>query len=100
MCKCTEDIKNIIGACCPLMAPDVSFGPGCSPGVDTVAATGFDGFRKRGYSIMAAVSFDSRQKFRYANITMVRGLDACIGNVREPGDLMVKLKVPGLTGEK
>ena len=60
-----EDITNIVGANYPLMAPYISFGPGSSPGVYTVEATGYKDSHKKGYSILATVTFDSPKKYRY-----------------------------------
>ena len=60
-----EDVKDIIGDHYPLMAPYAAFVPGGGSAVFTVEATGYKDGRKRGHAILATVSFDSPQQYRY-----------------------------------
>jgi general secretion pathway protein K len=60
-----EDIKDIIGSSYTQTAPHVSFAPGSASRAYTVEATGYKGNQKKGYSILATVTFDSLQQYRY-----------------------------------
>jgi general secretion pathway protein K len=60
-----EDVKNIVGANYSLMAPYISFGSTSSQGIFTVEATGYKGSPQKGYSILATITFESQQKYRY-----------------------------------
>ena len=60
-----EDIKDIIGSSYSQMAPTVSFAPGSTSGAYTVESTGYKGNQKKGYSILATVTFDSLKQYRY-----------------------------------
>jgi hypothetical protein len=60
-----DDIKDIIGSSYSQTAPYVSFAPGSTPGAYTVEATGYKGDQKKGYSILATITFDSVQQYRY-----------------------------------
>jgi general secretion pathway protein K len=60
-----EDVKNIVGANYSLMVPYISFGSTNSQGIYTVEATGYKGSPQKGYSILATITFESRQKYRY-----------------------------------
>jgi general secretion pathway protein K len=60
-----EDIKDIIGSSYSQTAPYVSFAPGSTAGAYTVEATGYKGDQKKGYSILATLTFDSVQQYRY-----------------------------------
>jgi general secretion pathway protein K len=61
-----EDIKDIIGSSYTQTAPYVSFAPGNTSRAYTVEATGYKGNQKKGYSILATVTLDSVQQYRYA----------------------------------
>jgi general secretion pathway protein K len=59
------DVRELLGAAYPLMAPYVSFGPGSLPGVFSVEATGYKDTPKKGHTILATVAFDDPRKYRY-----------------------------------
>jgi general secretion pathway protein K len=59
------DVRELLGAAYPLMAPYVSFGLGSLPGVFSVEATGYKENPKKGHSIRATVAFDSPRQYRY-----------------------------------
>jgi len=59
------DVKELLGAAYPLMAPYVSFGPSGAPGVFSVEATGYKDTPKKGHSILATVAFDGPRQYRY-----------------------------------
>jgi len=60
-----EGVKTIIGANYSLMVSYISFGSTSSRGIYTVEATGYKGSPQKGYSILATVTFESQQKYRY-----------------------------------
>jgi hypothetical protein len=43
----------------------VSFAPGSTSAAYTVESTGYKGNQKKGYSILATVTFDSLKQYRY-----------------------------------
>jgi len=60
-----EDIKDIIGSSYTQTAPYVSFSSGGTLGAYTVEATGYKNTPKNGYSILATVTFNNIQQYRY-----------------------------------
>ena len=60
-----EDIKDIIGSSYSQTAPHMSFSSGSTAGAYTVEATGYRSNQKKGYSILATVTFNNIQQHRY-----------------------------------
>jgi hypothetical protein len=61
-----EDIQTIIGDSYSQMAPFIVLSQeGGSPSSYTVEAAGYKEDKKKGYGIMATISFDGPQKYHY-----------------------------------
>ncbi len=61
-----EDVQNILGDSYNAMAPFIVFSQeGGTALVYSIEATGYKGDKKKGYGILATVSFDSLQKYHY-----------------------------------
>lgn len=61
-----EDIQTIIGDSYTAMAPFIVFSQeGGAPSSYTIEATGYKGDKKKGYGILATISFDGPHKYHY-----------------------------------
>jgi len=60
-----EDIKDIIGGNFPQISPYITFGSTAGSPVYGIEATGHKGDPQKGYSVAAAIAFDSPHQYHY-----------------------------------
>lgn len=65
--RSVEDVQDILGDSYPVMAPYITFteaGSSAAPAY-TIESTGYKGDKKKGYGILATISFDGPHQYHY-----------------------------------